>query len=106
MGKKTNYNRGERYNACVAYLDGLDHLPSIVMQRGYYTQAYFWAVDWDGTNLTTRWLHRGQTASTWDVVDASGNTAMAVQIRSNNDNVVTLLDLLAASQSATSMTTV
>ena len=72
MGKKTNYNRGERYNACVAYLDGLDHLPSIIMQRGYYTQAYFWAVDWDGTNLTTRWLHRGQTASTWDVVDASG----------------------------------
>ena len=73
MGKKTNYNRGERYNACVAYLDGLDHLPSIVMQRGYYTQAYFWAVDWDGTNLTTRWLHRGHTASTWDVVDGSGN---------------------------------
>ena len=72
MGKKTNYNRGERYNACVAYLDGLDHLPSIIMQRGYYTQAYFWAVDWDGSNLTTRWLHRGQTASTWDVVDASG----------------------------------
>ena len=72
MGKKTNYNRGERYNACVAYLDGVDHLPSIIMQRGYYTQAYFWAVDWDGTNLTTRWLHRGQTASTWDVVDASG----------------------------------
>ncbi len=72
MGKKTNYNRGERYNACVAYLDGVDHLPSIIMQRGYYTQAYFWAVDWDGINLTTRWLHRGQTASTWDVVDASG----------------------------------
>ena len=72
MGKKTNYNRGERYNACVAYLDGVDHLPSIIMQRGYYTQAYFWAVDWDGTNLSTRWLHRGQTASTWDVVDASG----------------------------------
>ena len=72
MGKKTNYNRGERYNACVAYLDGVDHLPSIIMQRGYYTQAYFWAVDWDGSNLTTRWLHRGQTASTWDVVDANG----------------------------------
>ncbi len=72
MGKGTNYNRGERYNACVAYLDGLDHLPSIIMQRGYYTQAYFWAVDWDGTNLTTRWLHGGKTASTWDVVDGQG----------------------------------
>ncbi len=72
MGKSTNYNRGERYNACVAYLDGLDHLPSIIMQRGYYTQAYFWAVDWDGTNLTTRWLHGGKTSSTWDVVDGNG----------------------------------
>ena len=71
-GKKTNYNRGERYNACVAYLDGTDHLPSIIMQRGYYTMAYFWAVDWDGTNLTTRWLHRGNTSNTWDVVDGSG----------------------------------
>jgi len=72
VGKSTNYNRGERYNACVAYLDGLDHLPSIIMQRGYYTQAYFWAVDWDGTNLTTRWLHGGRTSSTWDVVDGNG----------------------------------
>lgn len=73
MGKKTNYNRGERYNACVAYLDGLDHLPSIIMQRGYYTQAFFWAVDWDGTNLKTRWLHRGNTSSSWDVVDGNGS---------------------------------
>jgi len=72
-GKKTNYNRGERYNACVAYLDGTDHLPSIIMQRGYYTMAYFWAVDWDGKDLTTRWLHRGKTATTWDVVDGNGN---------------------------------
>ena len=71
-GKSTNYNRGERYNACVAYLDGLDKLPSIVMQRGYYTQAYFWAVDWDGTNLTTRWLHRGTSSSAWSVVDGNG----------------------------------
>lgn len=71
-GKSTNYNRGERYNACVAYLDGLDKLPSIVMQRGYYTLAYFWAVDWDGTNLKTRWLHRGLTKSSWNVVDGNG----------------------------------
>lgn len=63
-------NRGHRYNACVAYLDGLDHKPSIVMQRGYYTQAYFWAVDWDGTNLTTRWLHRGTSKTAWSVLGA------------------------------------
>lgn len=63
-------NRGHRYNACVAYLDGLDQKPSIVMQRGYYTQAYFWAVDWDGTNLTTRWLHRGTSRTAWSVLGA------------------------------------
>lgn len=62
-------NRGHRYNACVAYLSGQDHLPSIVMQRGYYTQAYFWAVDWDGTDLTTRWLHQGTGSTSWSVTD-------------------------------------
>lgn len=63
-------NRGHRYNACVAYLSGLDEKPSIVMQRGYYTQAFFWAVDWDGQDLTTRWLHRGTSKTAWSVVGA------------------------------------
>jgi len=67
-------NRGHRYNACVAYLDGLDKLPSIVMQRGYYTQANFWAVDWDGTHLKTRWLHRGTSATAWSVIDSAGKS--------------------------------
>ena len=71
-GKSTNYNRGERYGACVAHLDGVDQLPSMIFQRGYYTFAYFWAVDWDGTNLTTRWLHRGTSKTTWSVVDGTG----------------------------------
>lgn len=74
IGKSTNYNRGERYNACVAYLDGVDKLPSIIMQRGYYTQAFFWAVDWDGNNLTTRWLHKGTNKSSWSVVDGTGKS--------------------------------
>ena len=34
----TNYNRGHRYNAAVAYLDGTDKLPSAIMQRGYYNR--------------------------------------------------------------------
>lgn len=67
-------NRGHRYNAAVAYLDGLDKLPSIIMQRGYYTEAFFWAVDWDGTSLTTRWLHRGTDASAWSVLDGNGKS--------------------------------
>ncbi len=57
-----NYaNRCERYLAAVAYLDG--EKPSAVFCRGYYTQAYLWAVDFDGKNLTERWLHASTTKS-------------------------------------------
>ena len=69
----TNYNRGNRFNAAVAYLDGTDGKPTAIMQRGYYTRCYVWAVDWDGTKLATRWLHKGTTATEWSVVDANGN---------------------------------
>lgn len=69
----TNYNRGNRFNAAVAYLDGTDGRPSAIMQRGYYTRCYVWAVDWDGTKLATRWLHKGTSSSEWAVVDANGN---------------------------------
>ena len=67
-----SYNRGERYNAAVAYLDGLDKLPTAIMQRGYYTACYIWAVDWNGTALKTRWLHKGTSKTAWSVVDAAG----------------------------------
>ena len=50
-------NRGERFLAGVAYLDGPDANPSAVMCRGYYTRSYLWAVDFDGTNLKQKWLH-------------------------------------------------
>lgn len=53
------YNRAERYLACVAYLDG--EKPSLVMCRGYYTNAYLCAWDFDGSNLTQRWLHASET---------------------------------------------
>ena len=57
-GDKNNYgNRGERYLAGVAYLDGADKHPSAVMCRGYYTRSYLWAVDFDGKQLKTKWLH-------------------------------------------------
>ena len=68
----SNYNRGNRYNAAVAYLDGTDNLPSAIMQRGYYTRCYLWAVDWDGTTLATRWLHKGTGANAWMTMDANG----------------------------------
>ena len=70
VGKAENYssswgdsygNRGDRFLAAVAYLDGPDKNPSAVMVRGYYTQAYLWAVDFDGEHLTTKWLHGSTT---------------------------------------------
>jgi len=65
-------NRGERFLACAAYLDGPDALPSIVMCRGYYTQSYLWAVNFDGNELTTKWLHASVSPSEWILTDGEG----------------------------------
>lgn len=53
-------NRSERYLACVAYLDGVH--PSAVMCRGYYTQSYLAAWDWDGKDLKLRWMFDSDAA--------------------------------------------
>ncbi len=47
-------NRSDRYNACIAYLDG--KRPSLVMCRGYYTRAVIAAFDWRDGKLTKRWV--------------------------------------------------
>lgn len=47
-------NRSDRFLACVAYLDG--SRPSVVMCRGYYTRTVLAAFDWDGKELTSRWV--------------------------------------------------
>ena len=65
-------NRGERHLAAVAHLAGRDKAASGVFVRGYYTYAFVWAVDWDGTELSTRWLHSSRTTSKYTVTDASG----------------------------------
>ena len=50
-----NYgNRGDRFLACVAYLDGVR--PSVVMCRGYYTRTVLAAWDFRGGKLTPRWV--------------------------------------------------
>lgn len=67
-------NRGERYLATVAYLAGTDENPSAVMCRGYYTYAYLWAVDFDGSELSTRWLHYSSSKTQTTVTDADGNS--------------------------------
>ncbi len=47
-------NRSERMLAAIAYLDGVH--PSLIMTRGYYAAAYMVAFDFDGKNLTQRWM--------------------------------------------------
>lgn len=66
---KGNYgNRGERYLAAVAYLDGPEGKASGIFSRGYYTYAYIWAVDFDGEKLIPRWLHRSDANNQYSVV--------------------------------------
>jgi hypothetical protein len=47
-------NRVDRFLAGVANLDG--NSTSAIFARGYYTRAVIAAYDWDGTDLTTRWV--------------------------------------------------
>ena len=68
------YNRGDRYLAAVAYLDGPQGKASAIFCRGYYSYANVWAVDYDGTKLIPRWLHRSASRTSYNVVyyDANG----------------------------------
>ncbi|WP_405372335.1 MULTISPECIES: GDSL-type esterase/lipase family protein [unclassified Microbacterium] len=47
-------NRVDRFLASVAYLDG--ERPSAVFSRGYYTRAVIGAFDFDGEELSERWV--------------------------------------------------
>ncbi|MBQ4379971.1 MAG: rhamnogalacturonan lyase, partial [Bacteroidaceae bacterium] len=67
-------NRGERYLAGVAFLDGPDKNPSAVMCRGMYTRSYLWAVDFDGEKLSTKWVHASLEDNTVQLTDGEGNT--------------------------------
>ena len=72
---KASYgNRGERYLAAVAHLDGVDKNASAVFVRGYYTYAYLWAVTFDGKELKDKWYHSSHSTSQYKVTDAEGNT--------------------------------
>ena len=64
-------NRGERYLAAVAYLDGADQKPSGIFSRGYYGYAYIWAVDFDGQQLKHKWLHSSTSKTQYSVTDSN-----------------------------------
>lgn len=65
-------NRGERYLACVAYLDGMDKNPCAIFTRGYYTYAFAWAVSFDGKVIHTKWLNESRSGSRYSVTDSKG----------------------------------
>ncbi len=65
-------NRSERYLAAIAWLDGEDKNPTAIFARGYYNGCKIGAYDWDGVNLTMRWLHRGVSANSGTVTYANG----------------------------------
>jgi rhamnogalacturonan endolyase len=65
-------NRGERFLAGVAWLDGPNGKPSAIMCRGYYTPSHLWAVDFDGQRLSTKWLHASTTPHDYYVIDRQG----------------------------------
>ena len=65
-------NRGERFLAGVAWLDGSKGKPSAVMCRGYYTPSHLWAVDFDGKKLSTKWFHASTTPNDYYVIDRQG----------------------------------
>jgi fibronectin type 3 domain-containing protein/lysophospholipase L1-like esterase len=73
-------NRVDRFLAATAYLDG-EH-PSAVFSRGYYTRAVIAAYDFDGKELTRRWVfdsdtegdqYRGQGNHNLSVTDVDGD---------------------------------
>ena len=70
----SNQNRSERYLAGIAWLDGKDSNPSGIFARGYYSGAFIGAYDWDGANITLRWLHRALATNNGEVKYANGTT--------------------------------
>ena len=73
-------NRSERYLAAVAYVNGYDKPACAVFTRGYYTQAYAWAVSFDGTRLHTEWLHASPTAMQSVVFNQTGTTSVKITV--------------------------
>lgn len=67
-------NRGDRFLACVAYLDGADKNPYAVFTRGYYSCSFLWAVGFDGTHIVTKWLHGSLSPKEWWLKDTVGDT--------------------------------
>jgi fibronectin type 3 domain-containing protein len=67
-------NRVDRFLAGTAYLDG--ETPSMLFARGYYTRTVVAAYDWDGSELSQRWVFDSDEAG--DEYRGQGNHSLAV----------------------------
>ena len=67
-------NRGERFLAAAACIDGPDKPACAIFCRGYYGYAFIWAVGFDGQQLHQRWLsqHKAANSYTLYTYDADG----------------------------------
>ncbi|WP_168801412.1 rhamnogalacturonan lyase, partial [Glycomyces buryatensis] len=88
-------NRVDRFLAGTAYLDGTT--PSMIFARGYYTRSAIWAVDFDGTSLSERWIfdsddaggeYEGQGAHSLSIadLDQDGNDEVVYGAMAIDDN--------------------
>jgi rhamnogalacturonan endolyase len=70
------YNRGDRYLAAVAHIDGPNETPAGIFCRGYYTYAFIWAVKFDGEFLVPQWFHASDSKTSYKLTtyDADGNS--------------------------------
>ena len=82
-----NYgNRDNRMLAAVAYLDGVH--PSMVFCRGYYTEAYVAAFDFDGQNLTLRWYSESTQSGSGLYGEGNHNLTVADLDGDGKDEIV------------------
>lgn len=69
-------NRVDRFLGGVAYLDG-QH-PSLIMCRGYYTRTVLSAWDWDGSQLTRRWVFDTNSSSALRSYETQGDHSLSI----------------------------
>ena len=67
-------NRGERYLAAVAHLDGPEGRAYGIFSRGYYTYSFVWAVGFDGKELKQKWYHASRSRTQYNITDSLSKT--------------------------------
>lgn len=79
-------NRDNRMLAAVAYLDGVH--PSLITSRGYYTEAYVAAYDFDGKQLKNKWQYSASTAGQGLYGQGNHNLSVADVDNDGKDEII------------------